>query len=555
MNPTAFVLLLTLLASGEMEGSCGRNALYVAAGVLGCQTTPEAIAEAVPVGENGETSLAVLANAARKIGLSAVGVEMTPEGLLRSNVSAIALFKGGEKYRHFAFLYPRGDGEITVADPAVATEPISLHDYLHLPPTQDREVGELEIDETVLLLSKEPVFVFGKAARFGVFLSCVLSGGALGWLRGRRKNSSKKKPFFSSGGASAVGGVFVVVISGCSPQVEEGKLRVVGESTVDLGRLDDDETGVAQFVLRNDSEQRVEIRRVGLNCGCASANMSSNILAPGASETLTISIEPPEGRPTIGKAKIFLKDVPFPAATVIVRAENSRTPKPTIYPSYLRLPKARIGETVTGTLEVRYFTSGTLHAEKVVEIEVKEKPEWLSVETTPFGNELEQYDLVTRIATVTIRTTPARTGTMRGAVDLNLHTDLGNSIPCKAIVEVTADNGFRISPSQVVFRKSAPPEECRLEVESPFSIERGTLDYRVIGEVPVRVRLELRAENPLLHTVFVEPASSAASTIRKGSLELFVGEETVRTIPIIDARGLALEKDRPTEFEIPERGP
>lgn len=87
----------------------------------------------------------------------------------------------------------------------------------------------------------------------------------------------------------AVGVLLVLAIAGCSARIPQA---AVSPADYDFGQIGPDNPVTTTFVVNNPGNGPLQIESVTTSCGCTTAQISSQIIAPGASADLTVTFDP-----------------------------------------------------------------------------------------------------------------------------------------------------------------------------------------------------------------------------------------------------------------------
>ncbi len=109
----------------------------------------------------------------------------------------------------------------------------------------------------------------------------------------------------------------------------QGAPRVVArQTTVDFGRIGDDQRVSHTFELRNEGDAPLRLPRVVSNCGCAVLTLSADAIAPGETATLEVELNPAgrSGR-TLKAVSVATNDPGTPMLQFMLRAWIVPTPR------------------------------------------------------------------------------------------------------------------------------------------------------------------------------------------------------------------------------------
>ena len=109
----------------------------------------------------------------------------------------------------------------------------------------------------------------------------------------------------------------------------QGAPRAVArQTTVDFGRIGDDQRVTHTFELRNEGDALLRLPRVVSNCGCAVLELSTDEVEPGATATLEVELNPAGRRGRTLKAiSVATNDPASPMLQFILRAWIVPTPR------------------------------------------------------------------------------------------------------------------------------------------------------------------------------------------------------------------------------------
>ncbi|MBE2188333.1 MAG: DUF1573 domain-containing protein [Candidatus Kapabacteria bacterium] len=144
------------------------------------------------------------------------------------------------------------------------------------------------------------------------------------------------------------------------------KLEIEGGTTYDWGRVTPEQNPLkASIKLHNKGNQTLEIKRVKPGCGCTTAPLDTNIIAPGKYATLdvTLNVSTYDG-PVTKSISIFTNEAEE-RTTLMIKADVMRPI--TVFPKFLSFPKLFINEESVGKVVI---TNNTDKPVKVKEVEV-----------------------------------------------------------------------------------------------------------------------------------------------------------------------------------------
>lgn len=87
----------------------------------------------------------------------------------------------------------------------------------------------------------------------------------------------------------AISGLLILAIAGCSGGTPQA---AVSPADYDFGRIGPDNPVTTTFVVNNPGNGPLQIESVATSCGCTTAQISSQTIAPGASADLTVTFDP-----------------------------------------------------------------------------------------------------------------------------------------------------------------------------------------------------------------------------------------------------------------------
>ncbi|MFP4527036.1 MAG: DUF1573 domain-containing protein [Candidatus Kapaibacterium sp.] len=169
----------------------------------------------------------------------------------------------------------------------------------------------------------------------------------------------------------------ILLLLGFSQLAAQPKLEVIGGNTHDFGKVQPDDSPLkAKKILKNVGDQTLIIHNVKPTCGCTTAPLDKDTLAPGESATLDITFNVSNYTDEVTKSIGVYANTSPQRANIMLKAFVVRPIS--YYPKIMSLRNMTVGEESSSQITIRNRT------EKPIKImEIKTKPEGIKTSIKP----------------------------------------------------------------------------------------------------------------------------------------------------------------------------
>ncbi|MCO5252224.1 MAG: DUF1573 domain-containing protein [Candidatus Kapabacteria bacterium] len=136
-----------------------------------------------------------------------------------------------------------------------------------------------------------------------------------------------------------------------STMLAQPKLEIEGGTTYDWGRVTPEQNPLkASIKLHNKGDKTLEIKRVKPGCGCTTAPLDTNIIAPGKYATLEVTLNVSTYDGPVTKSISIFTNQPEERTMLMIKANVMRPI--TVFPKFLSFPKLFINEESVGKVVI-----------------------------------------------------------------------------------------------------------------------------------------------------------------------------------------------------------
>jgi hypothetical protein len=139
--------------------------------------------------------------------------------------------------------------------------------------------------------------------------------------------------------------------------------RLEEASDFHFGNISQSDTVAHTFVFVNDCADTVTIGSARSSCGCTAVLLSEKVIAPGGKARVRATFTPPRGSRDRVQKSVSLYLAGADAPHTVLRISATVRSDIALDPSYINIPKARVGQSVTVHSTVRNTSDRTLLVE------------------------------------------------------------------------------------------------------------------------------------------------------------------------------------------------
>ncbi len=138
----------------------------------------------------------------------------------------------------------------------------------------------------------------------------------------------------------------IVALTACEPK---GPKALVAETTFNFGQIDQYDVAAHVFIIKNQGDQKLEIKRVKSTCGCTAAQPKSKVIEPGQQTEIEVKFD---AGPRSGEQKKRITVETNDAATPVIQLymEGTVVERLALDPRSIRIIDAEPNKEASGTL-------------------------------------------------------------------------------------------------------------------------------------------------------------------------------------------------------------
>ena len=192
--------------------------------------------------------------------------------------------------------------------------------------------------------------------------------------------------------------------------IAQPKLEIIGGDVYDWGEITPNDSPLnAKILLKNSGSDTLHITKVKPTCGCTTAPLSKDKLAPGEVADLNVSLRISSSSKNVTKTVHIYSDDPESSKKTLFLKANVHRPIDVLPRNYFRFVEMTVGNESVASVDILNNTK-----EDIVFSEIQTKPAGLAVD-------LKKGDIIKpgERKTVTAKVSPEKTGYFSCQVIIN----------------------------------------------------------------------------------------------------------------------------------------
>ncbi|MEE9392917.1 MAG: DUF1573 domain-containing protein [Planctomycetota bacterium] len=287
----------------------------------------------------------------------------------------------------------------------------------------------------------------------------------------------------------------------------------LSEDHWDFGDRDQGTRAKKTFVLKNTGKKALEIRRVGVTCGCLKLEMAPTTIKPGEERKLEVNLDLSQ---VVGKISkhVIIDSNSYGFTRCLIPIRGKSIPIWWLEPSNINFGRVNAGTSITKKFRLHIRPGLKLKIEKI-----KSSHALAKVTATPFGKteEAHGYDIA-----VTLDPT-IRPGPFRASISVTVKNDIKSF----ATVALHADvmGAIRVTPRRISFGGVSRGNEVQRELDIVKLRNKDLIVSRAQCSDP-RVKLELEElEKGRRYRLYITFKAEGKSTHASGRIIIYTNDK------------------------------